>query len=127
MTVRAYRVKLHDRVLDWLSEECHAQQEVRERVMNDFVRIFDMLEIAGPLVGRQLAKPIRGAKNLWEARVNDPTGAYRIFFGYGAKRSGYPTLIAAAHPYRKTENQLPPRVRATAAKRVARYLEEVDD
>lgn len=94
--------------------------------MQDFVRIFDMLEHVGPLIGKRHAKRIRGADNLWEARVNDPTGAYRIFFGYG-RRIEQRTVIAVAHPWRKTENQLPPRVRDTARKRVNAYLEDLDD
>lgn len=126
MSSRSFRVKVHERVLDWLADESHPQQEVRERVMMDFVRIFDMLEVSGPLIGKKLAKRIQGADNLWEARVNDPTGAYRVFFGYGNVVAGRRT-IAAAHPYRKTETKMPARVRDTARKRVQAYLEEIDD
>jgi hypothetical protein len=125
MTLRRFQVKVHERVIDWLVDESHPQQEVRTRVMTDFFRIFDMLEVAGPLISPRLAKRIRGVENLWEARVNDPTGAYRAFFGYG--RANDRAVIAVAHPYRKTENQLPPRVRVTASKRVRAYLEEIDD
>lgn len=118
-------MRVHERVIDWLADESHPQQEVRTRVMSDFVRIFDMLEVSGQWISRRLAKRIQGVENLWEARVNDPTGAYRAFYGYG--RASDRTVIAVAYPFRKTENQLPLRVRDTASKRVRAYLEEIDD
>lgn len=126
MALRRYRVIVHEGVREWLVAECHPQIEVRERVQQHFIRIFDQLEIAGELLGRASAKKLQGATNLWEARVNDPTGAYRIFFGYGARRAGQRTVIAAAYSFRKTENALPLRVRDTASKRVRAHLEEVD-
>lgn len=59
--------------------ECHPQKDVRDRIKSRFIRIIDAMEAAGTYVGMPMVRHIRNG--LWEARVDDPTGAYRLFFG----------------------------------------------
>ena len=44
-----------------------------------FTRALDKLQIAGTYVGMPTVRHIRGI--LWEVRVRDQTGSYRLFFG----------------------------------------------
>ena len=44
-------------------------------------------------------------QGMWEARVKDPTGAYRMFFRFG--RIGDRRIAAVAHGRKKSRQSLP--------------------
>jgi hypothetical protein len=74
-------VELTHEARAWLEFECHADPSVRETVRARFGHIFDLLELHGLAVGRPKVAHLHGRENLWEARVQHTTGAYRLFFG----------------------------------------------
>ena len=73
----AWEIHLSTEARDWLIG-CTTDQAALARVMSSFSMIFQKLEIAGPRVGEPDIKKLTATDDLWEARVKDPTGAYRI-------------------------------------------------
>src|SRR3989304_4213796 len=81
----AWEVHLSTEARDWLGS-CTTDQAALVRVMSSFSFIFQKLEIAGPRVGEPDIKKLIATQGMWEARVKDPTGAYRMFFRFGRIR-----------------------------------------
>ena len=86
-----------------------------------FTRALDKLEIAGTYVGMPTVRHIRGI--LWEVRVRDQTGSYRLFFGVASGRN----VIGVACGEVKKSNSFPKRVYDWAEREVATYLKELEE
>lgn len=85
--------------------------------------IFQKLEIAGPRVGEPDIKTLVATDEMWEGRVKDRTGAYRMIFRFG-KVDGR-RLVAVAYGRKKSEQQFPRSVIDLAQKRVDAFLAEL--
>ena len=85
--------------------------------------IFQKLEIAGPRVGEPDIKKLTATNELWEARVKDGTGAYRMFFRFG-KRNGR-RIVGIAYGRKKSEQNFARSVIDLAQRRVDEYLAEL--
>jgi hypothetical protein len=57
---------------------------VRRQIVVRIKQIFDRLQESGPAIGMPYVRKLR--RNLWEARGDHPSGAYRMFFGVGPGR-----------------------------------------
>ena len=69
-------VLLTGEVVSWL-ETCHPQPSERAAVVAQFPFVFALLREFGPAIGHPHVDRIAGYDNLWEARVQHRTGAYR--------------------------------------------------
>jgi len=85
--------------------------------------IFQKLEIAGPRVGEPDIKKLTATDDLWEARVKDPTGAYRMFFRFG--RIDRRRIVAVAYGRKKSEQSFPRPVIDLAQRKVNAFLAEL--
>lgn len=119
---RAWEVHLSTEARDWLIS-CTTDQAALARVMSSFSFIFQKLEIAGPRVGEPDIKKLVATQGMWEARVKDPTGAYRMFFRFG--RIGDRRITAVAHGRKKSEQSLPRSVIDLAQRKVDAFLAEL--
>jgi phage-related protein len=81
------------------------------------------LEIAGPLVGQKDVKKLKGQHGLREIRVNDPSGAYRVFFAFA--RLGKDRLVAVGYVARKTSDDFPSSTYEVARRCVLEFLDEL--
>lgn len=111
------RGSLSDEAQDWL-QECHREPAVRQQVIQHFARIFDLLEKHGTWIGMPYVRKVRG--ELWEARVNHPTGAYRVFFGLVPGGA-----IAVACGSAKKSDRFPPSLYDWAEQKVAAYVARI--
>ena len=91
--------------------------------MSSFSLIFQKLELAGPRVGEPDIKKLVATDDLWEARVKDATGAYRMFFGFG--RVGHRRVVAVAYGRKKSEQNFPRSVIDLAQRKVNAYLADL--
>ena len=105
-------------VVSWL-ETCHPQPSERAAVVARFRFVFALLREFGPAIGHPHVDRIAGYDNLWEARVQHRTGAYRAFFGL----SGTGAVILVATGASKKRDRFPPAVYRRAAQRVRGAVE----
>ena len=118
----AWEVHLSTEARDRLIN-CTTDQVALARVMSSFSLIFQKLEIAGPRVGEPDIKKLIATQGMWEARVKDPTGAYRMFFRFG--RIEDRRIAAVAHGRKKREQSLPRSVIDLAQRKVDSFLAEL--
>lgn len=76
--LNSWQIELAPAARDFLYG-CHPEKAARDRIQARFVRVFNALEVAGTYVGMPMVRHIRSG--LWEARVQDTTGAYRLSSG----------------------------------------------
>lgn len=74
-------------------------------------------------VGEPDIKKLVATQGLWEARVTDPTGAYRMFFRFG--RIGDRRIAAVAHGRKKSGQSLPRSVIDVTQRKVDAFLAEL--
>ena len=91
--------------------------------MSSFSFIFQKLEIAGPRVGEPDIKKLIATQGMWEARVKDPTGAYRVFLRFG--KIGDRRNAAVAYGRKKSKQSLPRSVIDLAQRKVDAFLAEL--
>lgn len=113
----AWEVDLSTEARDWLID-CTTDQAALARVMSRLSLIFQKLEIAGPRVGEPDIKKLIATQGMWEARVKDPTSAYRMFFRFG--RIGDRRIAAVVYGRKKSEQRLPSAVIDLAQRKVER-------
>lgn len=118
----AWEIHLSTEARDWLIG-CTTDQAALARVMSSFSMIFQKLEIAGPRVGEPDIKKLTATDDLWEARVKDPTGAYRMFFRLG--RIDGRRIVAVAYGRKKSEQTFPRSVIDLAQRKVDAFLAEL--
>jgi hypothetical protein len=118
----AWEVHLSTEARDWLTN-CTNDQAALARVMSSFSFIFQKLEIAGPRVGEPDIKKLIATQGMWEARVKDPTGEYRMFFRFGW--IGHRRIAAIAHGRKKGGQRLPRSVIDLAQHKVDAFLAEL--
>jgi len=118
----AWEVHLSIEARDWLIG-CTTDQAALARVMSSFSLIFQKLEIAGPRVGEPDIKKLIATVELWEARVKDPTGAYRMFFRFG--RIGDRRIAAVAYGRKKSRQAFPRSVIDRTQRKVDAFLAEL--
>jgi hypothetical protein len=94
-----------DAFADWLAD-CHLDPNVFMRVYAHFVNIVDKIELSGPHADAKWVKKLEGYGGLGEARYNDGTGAYRMFFKFG--RLGLEPVAVFADGDRKNSDDFPP-------------------
>lgn len=80
------------------------------------------------MAGSSTASPKRSTpgcsyKNLWEARVNHRTGAYRVFFGLAANGA----VILAAYADVKKRDRFPAAVYKQAAREVSNAVKQYEE
>ena len=117
---RRWEVHLSSEAIDWLTS-CTTDQAALARVMSDFNAIWQRVMLAGPRTGEPLIKKLIATDSIWEARVKDPTGAYRMFFAFGRLPDGR-RLAAVAYGRKKSEQNFPRAVIDLAERRVQDYL-----
>src|SRR3990170_4563741 len=115
-------VELSAEARDWLINST-TDQAALGRVMSAFSFIFQKLEIAGPRVGEPDIKKLIATQGMWEARVKDPTGAYRMFLRFG--RIGDRRIAAVAHERKKGGQSLPRSAIDLAQRKVDAFLAEL--
>ena len=94
---------------------CHNEHRVRDRVQTHFGRTVALLEQHGTYLGFPYVRHVRG--QLWEIRIDDPTGAYRLFFGIAPGR-----ILAVACGRTKKADRFPPAVYDWAERTVRTYV-----
>ena len=118
----AWEVHLSTEARDWLIS-CTTDQAALARVMSSFSFIFQKLEIAGPRVGEPDIKKLIATQGMWEARVKDPTGAYRMFLRFG--KIGDRRIAAVAYGRKKSKQSLPRSVIDLGQRKVDAFLAEL--
>ena len=118
-----WEVVLSDEALEWMTT-CTTDQAALGRVMSDFNLIWQTVTVAGPLTGEPKIKKLISTDSIWEARVKDPTGAYRMFFAFGRMPDGR-RIAAIAYGRKKSEQVLPRSVLETAERKVKQLLAEL--
>ncbi len=98
---------------------CHNERSVRNQINARFGRIVHLLEQHGTYIGYPYVRHVRG--ELWEIRVDDSTGAYRLFFGIASGR----TLEVACGRTKKAD-RFPPGVYDWAERTVRAYVASLD-
>lgn len=117
-----WEVYVSPEATEWLTA-CTTDQAALARVMSSFNFIVQKLAIVGPHVGEPDIKKLTATNDLWEARVKDSTGAYRMFFRFG-KRDGR-RIVAIAYGRKKSEQNFARSVIDLAQRRVDAYLAEL--
>lgn len=115
-------VNLSSDAQEWLFA-CTTDRAALDRVTSAFAFIFQRLEVVGPHVGEPDIKKLTDTNDLWEVRVKDRTGAYRMFFRFG-KRGGR-RIVAVAYGRKKSEQNFPRSVIDLAQRKVDTYLGEL--
>lgn len=115
-------VNISSEALEWLSG-CTTDRAALDRVMSAFSYIFQKLQLVGPHVGEPDIKKLVATNDLWEARVKDRTGAYRMFFRFG-KRDGR-RIVAIAYGRKKSEQDFARSVIDLAQRKADAYLAEL--
>ena len=113
---------ISDEARDWLLS-CSTDQAAFARIASGFSLIFQKLQIAGPRVGEPDIKKLIATDELWEIRVKDPTGAYRMFFRFG--KIGGQRIVAVAYGRKKSEQNFPRSVIDQAQRKVDAFLAEL--
>jgi hypothetical protein len=107
---------------EWLFG-CTTDMAALPRVMSEFAYVFQRLELVGPHVGEPDIKKLIATNQLWEARVKDSTGAYRMFFRFGKRNRR--RIVAVAYGRKKSEQNFPRSVIDLAQRKVDAYLGEL--
>jgi len=102
---------------------CTTDEAAAARVMSAFNFIIQKLHIAGPRAGEPDIKKLIATNDLWEMRVKDPTGAYRMFFRFGKVRGQ--RIVAVAHGRKKSEQNFARSVIDLAQRKADAYLAEL--
>ena len=63
---------------EWLRSPS-TQKDIRLQLQARAKHLFARLAVDGTRAGSKLIKKVKVPGNLWEARIDHPTGAYRIF------------------------------------------------
>lgn len=113
-------------VLEWILSECHSDATARERINAKLNQAMRYLAKHGPSVGLPHVRGIKGHDNLYEVRVEDETGWYRVFFGVGRIRADGSKPIALSYALVKHERDIPDRIYDEAAAAVRAHLAEID-
>lgn len=113
-------------VLEWILSKSHPDPKVRERVNAKLNQALRYLAQYGPSVGEPHVRKIRGFPNLYEVRVEDGTGWYRVMFGLGHKDADGNTNVALAYAFVKHERTVPDRIHGMAAAAVEAHLKEIE-
>jgi len=113
-------VHLSPEALDWVTS-CTTDQAALARIMSDFNAIWQRVKLAGPRTGEPHIKKLIATDSIWEARVKDPTGAYRMFFAFG-RLPGGGVVAAVAYGRKKSEQSFRRVVIDLAERRVKAYL-----
>ena len=113
-----HQVLLASDVASWL-ETCLPQPSERAAVVARFRFVFSLLREFGPAIGHPHVDRLTGYENLWEARVQHRTGAYRAFFGL----SGTGAVILVATGASKKRDRFPSAVYRRAEQRVREAVE----
>lgn len=121
-----YRLDFDVSVLEWLLDGCHPDATARERVNAKVNQALRYVARYGPAVGMPHVRKLKGYQNLYEIRVEDETGWYRIYFGYGSQRPDRETLVALSYAIVKHEREVPERIHQQAARAVVAHLAEKD-
>ena len=85
----------------------HPQKDVSDRVLNKLSKTMGYLEQFGRTLGEPHARKLHGYGDLYELRVQDGSGWYRIFYGYGRRRRGGAVPIGLVHAVVKHEANPP--------------------
>ena len=115
-------VHLSQEAIEWLTG-CTTDQAALGRVMSKCNFIIQKLELAGPTVGEPDIKKLIATDQMWEMRVKDPTGAYRIYFRFG--KIGNERIVAVAYGRKKSGQDFPRSVIDLAQRKVDAYLGEL--
>lgn len=107
---------------EWLMN-CTTDQAALARVMSSFNFIIQKLQIAGPRVGEPDIKKLIATNQMWEMRVKDPSGAYRMFFRFGKVANR--RVVAVAYGRKKSEQNFPRSVIDLAQRKVDAHLAEL--
>ena len=113
----AWAIEGTDEFQEWFAELTAAERM-------SVARKIDLLEQAGPALGRPDADHLKGSRypNMKELRVQHAGDAYRIFFAFDPRRAGILLLGG-----RKADKQWYKSAVAAADKIYKRYLEELED
>src|SRR5438309_1836173 len=122
-----YRLEPREEVAEWLVDGCHPQADVRERVSRKFNHAFRLISRYGPVVGRPHLRKLRRYPGLYEVRVEDTTGWYRIFCGFGQPQPGSPTVVALSSAGMKHEQSFTDHEYRVAAMAVREHLAELNE
>ncbi len=115
-------VHISPEAIEWLTS-CTTDQAALARVMSSFNFIIQKLAIAGPRVGEPETKKLTATNDMWEMRVKDATGAYRMFYRFG--KVGGRRVVAVAYGRKKSEQNFPRSVIDLAQRKVDAYLAEL--
>lgn len=105
---------------------CHPQDDVVVTVANALIIRIRKIQALGELYGADHGRPIRkleGFENLWESRVQHPTGWYRQFFRF-VSINGQAAAVFVDGVTKKGRN-LPRHVLEAADRRLDAYLSEL--
>jgi hypothetical protein len=122
-----YRVDPAPEVVDWLLLSSHQQEDVRERVQRKFYQAFRYISMHGPATGRPHLGALHGYRGVYEVRVEDTVGWFRLFGAFGRVRPGAPTVFAVGYALKKLEKNPPAVEYRKAAEAVRDYLKEIDE
>jgi hypothetical protein len=109
-------------VREWMTS-CHPDDDVVATVASAFAFRLQKLAALARLYGKEANDPVKklqGFRELWEARVRHPTGAYRLFFTFASV--GGPEVIAVGDHAVKKGRSLSRRQLQAAERRVDRYV-----
>jgi hypothetical protein len=120
-----YQLEPTPEVVKWLLDDSHPQADVRERVQRKFNQAFRYVRESGPYVGKPHLRKLRGY-DVYEIRIEDETGWYRIFCRFGQARGGFPIKVALAYSIRKLERSASATEYRRAEQAVAEWLEKID-
>jgi hypothetical protein len=120
-----YQLEPTPEVVSWLLDDSHPQQDVRLRVQRKFNQAFRYIRESGPYVGKPHLRKLRGY-DIYEIRIEDVTGWYRIFCQFGHARGGRPIKVAMAASIRKLERSASDAEYRKAEEAVAEWLERID-
>lgn len=85
----------------------HAQPDVANRVLIKLMQQLKYLEMFGRHLERPHAAKLAGYEGLYELRVADESGWYRIFYGFGPADSHGATQVPLVHGVVKHEDNPP--------------------
>jgi hypothetical protein len=107
----------------WLMD-CHRQSDVVLEVYSAFALRFQKTRLLGRLYGKDANSPIKhltDLDDLWEVRVQHPTGRYRLFFRF-VRLEGRDAATFAGEGVVKKQGLLPRRDYDVASRRVDEYV-----
>jgi phage-related protein len=85
----------------------HQQKDVADRVLIKLMKQLEYLERFGRYLERPHAAKLAGYEGLYELRVADESGWYRLFYGFGPADANGATQVALVHGVMKHEENPP--------------------